>query len=129
MPRRAGSDRDQTTTPERGSVWDAPADWGVYHEAVPEERWVHNLEHGGIVILYNCPQDCPQLKDQLRNAMDTFPKGKFGRVKLVAVFDNKITIKLVALAWDRKLELQGFDKDQLLAFYNAYVDRGPEDVP
>src|SRR5688572_22725277 len=28
------------------SCW---ADWGVHDGAVPDDRWVHNLEHGGIV--------------------------------------------------------------------------------
>jgi len=26
--------------------------WGVHADVVPVERWVHNLEHGGVVYLY-----------------------------------------------------------------------------
>jgi hypothetical protein len=29
------------------------ADWGVHDAPIPTERWVHNLEHGGIVYLYD----------------------------------------------------------------------------
>src|SRR5262245_53797475 len=32
-----------------GRCW---SDWGVIASEVPPERWVHNLEHGGIVFLY-----------------------------------------------------------------------------
>jgi len=119
----------KTWPPASGPHYPRPGDYGFHDQPLAAGYWVHDLEHGAIVVLYNCPQDCPQIKDQLRNAMDQFPKAKYGRVKLVAVPDNKITTPLVALAWDRKLELQDFDRDQLLAFYNAYVDRGPEDVP
>ena len=32
--------------------------WGEHSDVVPRERWVHNLEHGGVILLYNCPQGC-----------------------------------------------------------------------
>jgi hypothetical protein len=35
------------------------ASWGVHDTQTPPERWVHNLEHGGVVCLYNCPSGCP----------------------------------------------------------------------
>ncbi len=41
--------------PASGPHWPWPAPWGPHHEVVPREWWVHNLEHGGIVLLYNCP--------------------------------------------------------------------------
>jgi hypothetical protein len=38
------------------SVW---ARWGrTYPTAVPRGYWVHNLEHGGVVFLHNCPDGC-----------------------------------------------------------------------
>lgn len=33
-----------------GPHWGAPARWGAYSAQLPDERLVHNLEHGGIVI-------------------------------------------------------------------------------
>ncbi|SRR5579884_492431 len=119
----------KSTPPASGPHYPRPADYGFYDQPVAQGYWVHDLEHGAIVILYKCPQDCSQLKDQLRQVYDTFPKAKYGRVKLVIAPDESISTPLVALAWDYKLELSGFDRDQLLAFYNAHVDRGPEDVP
>lgn len=35
---------------------EAPLTWGFYARPFPPEDWVHNLEHGGVVILYDCPQ-------------------------------------------------------------------------
>ena len=37
----------------------APISPGVYDKHVDPEYWVHNLEHGYIVVLYNCPSGCP----------------------------------------------------------------------
>ena len=38
--------------------------------------------------------------------------------------DTPITV----LAWDWKMPLDTFDRDQLVKFYSAHVDRGPEDL-
>lgn len=118
----------QNSPPASGKHYARTANYGFHDEPVAAGYWVHNLEHGAIVVLYNCPNDCPALKDQLRQIYDTFPQGKFKRVKLVIVPDTAITTQLVALAWNRKLELIEFNREQLLSFYNAYVDRGPEDA-
>ena len=45
----------QHNPPASGPHWPSPAAWGVHSEVLPREWWVHNLEHGGIVLLYNCP--------------------------------------------------------------------------
>ena len=41
--------------PASGDHWPWPATWGVHNEVLAREWWVHNLEHQGIVLLYNCP--------------------------------------------------------------------------
>ncbi|MSQ37659.1 MAG: DUF3105 domain-containing protein, partial [Chloroflexi bacterium] len=66
-----------TTPPTSGDHWDTPAAWGSYDRQQPNERTVHNLEHGGIVVSYNglTPDDEKQLKavvSQLRSG--TFRK-------------------------------------------------------
>src|SRR5690242_14376423 len=46
--------------PTSGSHWPYwRTPWDMYTTQVPREKWVHNLEHGGIVLLYNCPTGCP----------------------------------------------------------------------
>src|SRR5262249_16643882 len=69
--------------PTSGHRWPSPAPWGVFEQEVPPETWVHNLEHGGIVILYHCGTPCPDLGRQLRDVYATFPGSKFGHVKLL----------------------------------------------
>jgi hypothetical protein len=108
-------------------VWTRP---GVYTDTIATGNWVHSLEHGYIVILYNCPSDCPELLGQLRSFYDSAPKSsKYGYQKIVVAPYKEMPNQLTAIAWTRKLELDGFDRDKLMSFYQAYVDKGPEDAP
>lgn len=31
----------------------------------PDCKWIHNLEHGHAVLLYNCPDGCPEIVEKL----------------------------------------------------------------
>jgi hypothetical protein len=66
---------------------------------------------------------------QLRALYTTFPRAKNGKVKMVVSPDPKITSPIAILAWTWIDELPRIDRDRLLRFYRAHVDRGPEDVP
>ena len=43
----------------------SPTTWGVHDIFVQDEVLVHNLEHGGIAIHYDCSDPCPELVNQL----------------------------------------------------------------
>lgn len=115
--------------PASGPHYGRTASYGVHTEEVPEGYWVHNLEHGAIVVLYNCPEGCPGLVDQLRELYNTAPKGKYGQVKMVVAPYSRMDSRLALLAWGWREKLQDFDRERILRFYRAHVDRGPEDVP
>ena len=110
----------------RGNTW---AEWEMYDDPIPPEVFVHNLEHGGIVLLYRCDTPCPATVTALRELYRTFPKAKHSKVKMVVAPDLKIRTPFVILAWTWLDELPTLDRDRLLRFYRAHVDRGPEDVP
>lgn len=114
--------------PTSGPHWDTPADWGVYHDPVPEERWVHNLEHGGIVILYNCPQDCPDLIAKLDALFKTAPRSKLGNVKLLVTPYSKISNRLTLVAWNYYLPLDDYDDAVVRGFMLNHLDKAPEQV-
>jgi hypothetical protein len=109
-----------------GNIW---ADWEMYDDPVPPEVFVHNLEHGGIVLLYRCDTPCPATVADLRDLYRTFPKAKNGKVKMVVAPDPKIKTPFAILAWTWLDELRTFDRERLLSFYRDHVDHGPEDVP
>jgi hypothetical protein len=109
-----------------GNTW---ADWDMSDDPIPAEVFVHNLEHGGIVLLYRCDPPCPDTVAALKDLYRTFPRAKHGKVKMVVAPDPKIRSPFVILAWTWIDELSTLDPDRLLRFYRAHVDKGPEDVP
>jgi hypothetical protein len=115
--------------PTSGPHWPRVASWGVHEEELPPEIWVHNLEHGGVVILYRCELPCPDLVRQLEEVYRTFPGSKYGHVKLVITPYPRLRTRLAILAWTWIDEMMALDRERLLRFYQAHVDKGPEDVP
>ena len=50
--------RPPTSGPHYGDWWRT---YGLVDQALPAGVWLHNLEHGAVVLLYNCPSACPDL--------------------------------------------------------------------
>jgi hypothetical protein len=114
--------------PASGSHYPTPVRAGVYPDGIPEGFWVHNLEHGYIVLAYRPPVSPDQVQ-QFEQLLASLPKSKFGFVKLVVVPYQEMSHPYAVLAWNWRLWLDRFDREKILGFYRAHVDRGPEDVP
>jgi hypothetical protein len=114
----------------------APVAWKTVapdNQPLVEGQFIHNLEHGGIVILYNCPNgtDCTTLKNKLQNYVQNLAPAEpqFNEVKLVLTPYSKGMQKKVALiAWDYIEFLDGYDQDAITKFYENHVDQGPEQI-
>jgi hypothetical protein len=103
--------------------------YGVFEDDIPPELWVHNLEHGAVVMLFNCPQGCPDVVAQAKELMLELPKVrnvKRGLPRLLVVPYKEMDAKIAMVSWGYVLELNEFDKDKLKRFFEARVDRGPE---
>jgi len=109
--------------PSSGSHWPAPAapvKAGVYDQMVPFEATTHNLEHGGIVIVYNgiSIAELAQLKQYVN---DTITKTKYAKVLLMPYTGLK-DAKVTAVAWDWRLNLQSADVTSLQKFITVHYD-------
>src|SRR6185436_3509445 len=79
--------------PTSGEHYPVPAEAGFYtaeDEVPPDEQLVHNLEHGYVIIWYNCDDltddECEQLQDDIRFAMENAGNSpNTGTPKLIAV--------------------------------------------
>jgi hypothetical protein len=99
------------------------ATWGVHTEPVPDENWVHNLEHGGVVYLYNCPDGCPDEQAALEGLVTDL-----GQFAVVTPYDTMPT-RYAAISWGWRYLTDCFDIGAFQTFYEARKDQGPESNP
>ncbi len=111
------------TKPAAGAPQGSPARWGVYAEALPDEVLVHNLEHGGIGLHYNCPVGCPDTIEALRGLVSSNPS-QF----IVSPYPGMPT-KIAVTAWRRVIYLDTVDADVIRRFMTQYKGKAPENVP
>jgi Protein of unknown function (DUF3105) len=90
--------------------------------------WVHNLEHGWVVVLYRCtgPDDCPSDEEmaQLQAFFDQAPQppdANCTKEVLVARFDDMDT-RFAEVAWGRAMLTDTFDLDKALEFAQQWMD-------
>jgi hypothetical protein len=110
-----------TNPPTSGSHNASPLTWGVYNEVVPDDRAIHNLEHGGIWISYRDRQD-----KNLITALEDIAKRYQSHLLLSYRPENDNPIAVAA--WSRLLTLEQLDSDQIYNFIARYQFQGPEDV-
>lgn len=58
-----------SSPPSSGHHLGSLARWEEHEEPVPPELFVHNLEDGGIVLTYDCPEGCDDILEGLREVM------------------------------------------------------------
>ena len=124
--------------PTSGPHWlvpgSAPAPWQDTTETLAEGQFVHNLEHGGVAILYNCPSGggCSTLKNQLENYVKNLApqEPNFGKVKMVMTpySTGMGSHKIALLAWHYIMFLDSYDQNAITQFYENHVDQGPEQI-
>jgi uncharacterized protein DUF3105 len=119
----------------------APLSPGVYVNAVAPEYWVHNLEHGYIVVVYHCPSGCPADVLKLRQwyATQGADRGLASTVGDAGSYAKSIVIpyaqdfghKYAVMSWDW---YDGFDNldttpsGELQKFYDNHVGNAPESL-
>ncbi len=110
---------------------DAPIPTRFYgpDEDIRPMHWIHNLEHGGMAILYNCSNGCDQgVEDALKAfqaSVSPSPLCGIPNNVVVARFDQ-MAAPIAAVTWDRVLFQQKVDTQQLQTFFTQNADRGPE---
>jgi hypothetical protein len=105
---------------------DSPGPWGVYPTAQPQERMLHNMEHGGIVIWYE-----PSRLDAVGvTALRTWVQQQITTAQFKVIltpwsgpdFGHPVAVT----AWDWLLYLDTTNTDSVRAFLDAHYDKAPE---
>jgi hypothetical protein len=113
----------------------APIQPGVYDQEIDAEYWVHNLEHGYVVVLYNCPTGCADVIQQLVTWRKSLPPdpgaasqqaGLIKYAKAVVLPWHSMPVKFAAVSWDYYQGWNTFDLNAIKAFYDNHVGHSPE---
>jgi hypothetical protein len=123
-----------TLPPSSGDHYPYWAAYLTYDQPVPEGYWVHNLEHGTIVLSYNCGEaGCADDIAAAQQMMDQFPvdpvctqAGDGVRHRLLMTPDPRLDVRFAASAWGWTLRANCFDASAFLAFANAHYGQGRE---
>ncbi len=113
------------------------AKWDIHSEPIPRELQVHNLEDGGVIIQYNCPDACPELVATLEAmfaryrhmANDEVPehvrqKNPYLRSKyhhLVLAPYPGMDAMIALTAWQRIDTFDTYDEQRIVRFIEAYI--------
>lgn len=125
-----------TNPPSGGDHYPVWATWGVHAKPLPAGYWVHNLEHGGVVMLYRCAErsSCPDLAAQVESIVAALPRdpscdpGIHARVVVLPDPDLPAGVQIAAASWGYAWTASCFDGVRLRAFAEAAARHGPEDT-
>lgn len=108
-------------------VWEKAS---IYTQELQDEKLVHSLEHGYIIISYHCENEistwkdnngCQELVTKLEKVVND------SRLwKLILLPRANLDSRVALTAWGRIDKSNDFDEQRIKAFIKAYRDKGPE---
>lgn len=116
--------------PSSGPHYGNLAAWNIYDEPIRYEQLIHNLEDGGVIVYYQCEEECPELVDQLTETVEPFLR--VSRHVVMAPNDPTWTVSgsqplhqdmgasIAVVAWQRVLKLDEYDHDTIRTFIEKY---------
>ncbi|HZF53547.1 MAG TPA: DUF3105 domain-containing protein [Polyangiaceae bacterium] len=123
-----------TNPPSGGDHWQQWAAFKEYSSAIRREIYVHDLEHGAVVLAYKCEAECPQVVQMLRDvvagaASDPLCVELGGPpARFVITPDPMLDTPIAAAAWGATYTATCIDKASLAKFVAAVYGSGPEAI-
>jgi len=108
-----------TSPPTSGPHAQQAPPWGE-QGGLSEPLQVHALEHGGVLVQYNCSPGCPQLVRSIENITRDYDRGVI--LAPYAGMDAKIALT----SWGKIDLLDEFDRDRIEEFVSKNRGKGPE---
>ena len=127
MPHGDNFDAYSTSPPTSGPHWKSGwAQCSIYSDEddVPDERIVHNMEHGQVIISYNLTDEAQidQLKGIARSLQDR------RRWMIMRPYSSIPAGQIVLHSWGWLQRFASVDETGIRAFYDAHINRGPESI-
>jgi hypothetical protein len=119
-----------------GDHFGAWALWGVHETPLPRGNWIHNLEHGGVALLYRCASRaaCPELAAKV----EAFARSLPADPSCVSPVRNRVIVtpdpllpegvQVAAASWGYTWVARCLDETLLRDFYAKRYARAPENT-
>ncbi len=104
--------------PTSGPHLPSLARWGIHERPISKELQVHNLEDGGVIVHYNCPegsQECRTLVEKLAKVVRRYKHA------ILAPYTG-MSSQIALTAWTRIDEFDEFDEESIVRFIDAYIN-------
>jgi hypothetical protein len=116
--------------PASGNHYPTWAVFRAYDQPVPWGYLVHAMEHGAVVIAYNCPEGCAADVQAAKEVMAAAPaKPNCPRAPVILTPDPTLDVRFAAAAWNHVLRASCFDRQAFGDFIAERRDMGPENIP
>lgn len=113
-----------TNPPSSGQHYSTWADFGVYDFALPRGYWVHNLEHGAVVVTYHCADGCSADLAAAKAWLSQLAPDatcSAGPARVLLVPDPLLDVAWAASSWGFTLRADCFDAQVFTDFYAQHV--------
>jgi hypothetical protein len=121
-----------TNPPSGGDHWPIWAAFKIYTTPVPREMYVHDLEHGAVVLAYRCAGACPDVVSALTMVFDGMSDPEClalmgPAARMVLTPDPDLSTPIAAASWGATYTATCIDVPSLQAFVKAHYGQGRED--
>jgi Protein of unknown function (DUF3105) len=114
--------------PVSGNHWGAWAEWDRdYSKPVKRGYVLHNLEHGGIVLSYNCSSPTASAACRAAHAALVQLKESFGEARVIVTPDPTQPARYGIRAWRWAYTSDCVDETKMLTFMDRHFRQGRED--
>jgi hypothetical protein len=123
-----------TNPPTSGDHFATWAGWDRSYTVLDRGFWVHNLEHGAVVLLYRCDAGCAAEVAALEDAVRAMPVDEACEApvkrRALVVADPLLPadVTFAAVAWGAMYNATCVDPDAIAAFTSDFYARAPEDL-
>ncbi len=115
--------------PSSGNHYPVWPDFKTYDQPIRWGHLVHAMEHGGVVVAYNCPDGCA---DELARAQAFMAAGppdpQCSTPRVILVPDPSLEVRWAAAAWTWTLNADCFDEPTFLKFVADHLGHSSESI-
>jgi hypothetical protein len=115
--------------PSSGNHWGAWAPWNrIYTRPVKRGFYLHNLEHGGLVLSYKCSAATESAACGEAAANLEALKAAFGKERVIVTPDPDQPTMYGVRSWRTGYRASCYDEERMLDFMTSFFGRGREDT-